>query len=161
MGAPAPAELELGRKRRGGSSRSSSSITQELLLGVAGDLPTALAALVEQLLAEGEEAAALSVAVAALTGLRPRARAPRPEPEIRLDPQRAAACNRCPELARCGGHADGCDWRRCRHDWATCGVRCRTRADLAAWQRDVDGLGLEDLNRAFPAGPQLPPLGPV
>jgi hypothetical protein len=51
IGAPAPAELELGRKRRGGSSRSSSSITQELLLAVAGDLPTALAALIEQLLA--------------------------------------------------------------------------------------------------------------
>src|ERR1700694_922138 len=105
MRARAPAELELGRKRRGGSSRSSSSITNELLLGVAGDLPPALAALVGQLLAEGEEAVALSVAVAALTGLRSRARAPRPEPQIRLDPQRAAACNHCPEVARCGGQA--------------------------------------------------------
>src|SRR3984893_6331931 len=161
MGAPAPAELELGRKRRGGSSRSSSSITHELLLGVAGDLPTALAALVEQLLAEGEEAAALSVAVAALTGLRSRARAPRPEPEIRLDPQRAAVCNRCPELARCGGQGDGCDWRRCRHDCAGCGVRCPARADLQAWQRDVGGLGLEDLRTEFPPLPQLPPLVPV
>ncbi|MDQ6900228.1 MAG: hypothetical protein M3072_12095, partial [Candidatus Dormibacteraeota bacterium] len=162
MGAPAPPELELGRKRRGGSSRSSSSITQELLLGVAGDLPPALAALVEQLLAEGEEAVALSVAVVALNRLRStRAPLPRPPPEIRLDPRRAAACNRCPELTRCGGHADGCDWGRCQQNCASCGVRCPARADLAAWQRDVAGLGLEDLKRTFPAVPQLPPLVPV
>src|SRR6202011_4628056 len=132
-----------------------------LLLAVAGDLPTALAALIEPLWAGGEEGAAVSVAVAALPRLRTRARGPRPQPEIRLDPQRAAACNGCPELARCGGRADGCDWRRCRHDCASCGVRCPTRADLAAWQRDVDGLALEDLNRAFPAVPQLPRLVPV
>ncbi len=161
MGAPAPAKLELGRKRRGASSRSSNSITQELLLGVAGGLPVAFAELVQQLLAEGEEAAAVSVAVAALTRLLSRPRTPRPEPDIRLDPRRAAACNLCPELARCGGQADGCDWRRCRHNCAGCGVRCPARADLTGWQRDVAGLGLEDLRSEFPAVPQLPPLVPV
>jgi hypothetical protein len=57
MGAPAPAELELERKRRGRSSSFASSISQELLLGVAGGLPQAFAELVEQLLSEGEEAA--------------------------------------------------------------------------------------------------------
>ncbi|PZS36620.1 MAG: hypothetical protein DLM58_01350 [Pseudonocardiales bacterium] len=155
------AELELGTRRRGDSSSSSSSTTRELLLGVARSLPAPLAELVEQLLAEGEEAAAVSVAVGAANRLcsRPRRRAT--EPEIRLDPGRAQACNGCPELVRCGGAAAGCSWERCRGRCGSCGVRCPARRDLAAWQRDVGGLGLEDLNRVFPAVPRLPPLVPV
>ena len=161
-GQPSPApELELGRKWRGGSSSSSSSTTQELLLGVAGGLPAAFAELVEQLLVEGEEGAAVAVAVAALTRLRLRAQRPPPESEVRLDPGRAAACNGCPELARCGGDPAGCSWRWCRRSCGSCGVRCPLRADLAVWQRDVAGLGLEDLRRAFPALPQLCPLVPI
>src|SRR3989442_6942809 len=63
------AELELGTGRRGGTSSSSSSTTRELLLGIAGGLPRTLAELVEQLLAEDEEAAAVSLAVLASTRL--------------------------------------------------------------------------------------------
>jgi hypothetical protein len=47
--------------------------TQDLLLGVAGGLPAAFAELVQQLLVAGEDGAAVSVAVAALTRLRSRA----------------------------------------------------------------------------------------
>ncbi|PZR85316.1 MAG: hypothetical protein DLM67_26060, partial [Candidatus Nephthysia bennettiae] len=155
------AELELGRGRRGGSSSSSSRTTREFLLGIAGGLPAALAELVEQLLAEEEEAVAVSVAVAALTRLRARARRRPLKSEVALDPQRAAACNRCPELARCGGDVEGCRWRWCRRSCGSCGVRCPARTDLAAWQQDVGGLGLEDLATAFPPVPQLPPLVPV
>jgi hypothetical protein len=147
------AERELGTRRRGDSSSSSSSTSRELLLGVACSLPAPLAELVEQLLAEGEEAAAVSVAVTASTRLRSRARRRGPEPEVRLDPGRAQACNGCPELVRCGGAAAGCSWEWCRGRCGSCGVRCPARRDLAAWQQDVRGLGLEDLNRVFPAVP--------
>ncbi len=153
-GGPAPApELELGTRRRGGSS---SPTTQELLRGVAGGLLAAFAELVEQLLAEGEEGAAVSVTVTALTRLRSRAPRRPPEWEVRLDPRRSAVCNRCPELARCVG----------RRRWLQLalvpaelwGLRCSLPAPDPTWRpgrRDVAGLGLEDLTRAFPALAQL------
>jgi hypothetical protein len=154
-GAQFAAERELGTRQRGSSS---SSATRELLLGVAGGLPEPLAELVEQLLGEGEEAAAVSVAVSAANRLRSQPRRRATEPEVRLDPRRALACNRCPELARCGGAVEGCSWELCRGHCGSCGVRCPARQDLAAWQQDVQGLGLEDLQQSFAPVPQLPPV---
>jgi hypothetical protein len=89
--APQPAELDLGTKRRGRPSSFASSISQELLLGVAGGLPRAFAELVEQLLSEREEAAALSTRLRST-----RVPQPPPEPEFRLDPRRAAAATSAP-----------------------------------------------------------------
>lgn len=153
--------LELGRRWRGGSASSSSSITPGAGPRDWRQTPNPARRPRAPAAAEDEEAAAVAAAVAASTRLRSTRDRPRAGSQAPLDPRRAARCNKRAELSPCGGDPRGCDWRWCRRHCGGCAVRCLATSDLVAWQRDVGGLGLEDLNQTFPAVPQLPPVVPV
>lgn len=71
----------------------------------------------------------------------------------------AAVCRRCPHRQVCGGHPDGCAWQHCDTDCARCPVRCPDRADIAVWDHDVGGLGLDD--RPVTCDLQVPPPMPA
>jgi hypothetical protein len=151
-------ELETSRELI--PTRDPRALAGELIRALCPALPTPIAEVVGQLLDEGALVAALDRAESAIAALRRTTPIALPAAADVLA-GRAAECDGCPELPRCGGAESGCSWAWCSRHCDACGVRCPRRSDLEAWRAAIGSLELDDLVVPLPAPPALPALVPI